>query len=142
MFSFLLGSVLPLSLPVGNQWIKKEANAAYSFKTTSKDMSKFAQELTKLYKCKEDTVYREMFEPQIEINSSNSWGLGLAIEVADGRTTYWHSGINPGMQCLFVMSPESNETIIIMTNSDDGLEFAKVIARDKLGIEGIWDIVR
>lgn len=94
------------------------------------------------FEVKETNVVREMYESQIEIDSSNSWGLGVAIEVSDGKTTYWHSGINPGMQCLFVMIPENNETIIIMTNSDNGLEFAKDIAKDKLGINGAWDIPR
>ena len=40
------------------------------------------------------------------------------------------------------MVPENNETIIIMTNSDNGLEFAKDIVKDKLGINGAWDIPR
>lgn len=29
-----------------------------------------------------------------------------------------------------------------MTNSDYGLEFAKDIVRKKLGISGMWDIIR
>ena len=46
-----------------------------------------------------------MFNPQIQIDDINSWGLGIAIEDENNSVTYWHSGINMGMQSLFVLYP-------------------------------------
>ena len=57
-------------------------------------------------------------------------------------TTYWHSGINPGFQSLYVLYPEEDKYIVVITNSDRGLDFAKETARDYLGINGVWDIKR
>lgn len=137
----ILGNVLPITLPIGPALIAKEPNAAYSLITSTKDLTLFAEELLDIYNNGTDTM-KEMFCPQIEIDGSNSWGAGIAIENIGDEVTYWHSGINPGMQSLFILSPSNGNAVIIMTNSDYGLPFAKGIARKILGIDGTWDIVR
>ncbi|MDE7431999.1 MAG: serine hydrolase, partial [Lachnospiraceae bacterium] len=76
------------------------------------------------------------------IDPVNSWGLGIAIEYESEGETYWHSGINPGFQSLFVLYPSQNKYVIILTNSDSGLLFSKEIAKDFLEIDGNWDIKR
>ena len=136
----VLGFVFPISLPVGTI-LFQSPNAAYSLKSTSVDIAIFANRLLSVYR--DDTsVIRQMFDEQIAVNNNNRWGLGVAIEVVDGIATYWHSGINPGMQSLFVINPESDTVIIIMTNSDNGLAFATAIAHKIIGVNGVWEIVR
>ena len=137
----LLGLFLPISLPVGPEIISREPNAAYSLKSTSEDIAIFANELLSIYS-DETSEIREMFDKQSVINEKNSWGLGIAIEETNQATTYWHTGINPGMQSLFVIEPKSKTVIAIMTNSDNGLSFSKDIARNILKIEGLWEIER
>ena len=84
-----------------------------------------------------------MFEPAVVIDEENMWGLGIAIESdGEGETTYWHSGINPGFQSLYVLYPEENKYIVVLTNSDNGLNFATETARTFLGFEGQWQIKR
>ena len=84
-----------------------------------------------------------MFAPAIKIDEKNSWGLGIAIEAArPSEVTYWHSGINPGAQSLFDLYPEQNKYVVILTNNDDGLNFAKEKARGFLNFDGVWDIKR
>ncbi len=135
----VFGMIMPVSLPLGPSFVSQEPNAAFTLKTTSYDMALFANELLKI--CKSDAdIKREMFHPQIQIDDINSWGLGIAIEEEDNSVTYWHSGINMGMQSLFVLLPQENQAVIVMTNSDYGLEFAKDITRKNLGIYGTWDI--
>lgn len=135
------GMSIPVSLPLGPVLVSQEPNAAYTLRTTSYDMALFANELLKI--CNSETdIKREMFNPQIQVDDINSWGLGIAIEDEDNSVTYWHSGINMGMQSLFVLYPQENQSVIVMTNSDYGLEFAKDIVRKKLGISGTWDIIR
>ena len=80
---------------------------------------------------------------KVKIDENNAWGSGIAIEyINETQMTYWHSGINPGFQSLFVLYPEQNKYIVILTNSDRGLDFSKEIARSFLNIDGEWDIKR
>lgn len=138
----IVGMILPVSFPVGSSFIEKEPNSAYSLKTTTADMTLFAQELLAVSKSDNQTAVKEMFRPQTIVNDANSWGAGIAIEQTGNQTTFWHSGINPGMQSLFVLSPKTDRAVIVMTNSDNGLHFAKKITQEFLEINGKWDIVR
>lgn len=133
--------VIPVSLPATNDIINKKANCAYTLKSSSRDMALFADELMKQYQDENSTVSK-MFLPDVEIDSTNSWGLGIAIEKSAAGTTYWHSGINPGFQSLFVLYPSQNKYILVLTNSDDGLAFAQKISRTFLNFDGWWEIKR
>jgi len=136
-----LGFAIPVSIPVTNDIVAKAPNCAYTLRSTSEDMAIFCQELIKEYDSNDGAV-KEMFSASVNIDAVNSWGLGIAIESEDKGETYWHSGINPGFQSLFVLSPLQNKYIVILTNSDNGLLFSKEIAKDFLEIDGIWEIKR
>ena len=138
----LLGSVVPTTIPVTNDLVRGKANVAYSFKSNGEDMALFCKAL--MGKMKEgDSAFREMFLPNVKIDDRNSWGLGIAMEYAgETRQTYWHSGINPGFQSLYDLYPEENKFVVVMTNSDRGLDFAKDIARSFLGVTCDWNIKR
>ena len=133
--------VIPISLPATNDLISKKANCAYTLKSSSRDMALFADELMRQYQKGNNTV-NKMFSPGVEIDSNNSWGLGIAVEKSANGTTYWHSGINPGFQSLFVLYPEQNKFIVVLTNSDEGLSFAQKISRSFLNFDGQWEIKR
>lgn len=141
LLTLLVGllTAIDVTVPVTNDLTAKDAHCAYSFKSTASDMAKFCQELLKQYN-NTDSALHEMFKPHININESNDWGLGLAIEHADTEKTFWHSGINPGFQSLMVLHPESNRFIVVLTNSDKGLETCKDKARQFLGFNGQWNI--
>lgn len=139
---FALGFILPVSIPVTNDIIAGDANCAFTFRSTSEDMSLFCTELMNKANDPED-FYNVMFVPAVNIDENNGWGLGIAVEYGDGsETTYWHSGINPGFQSLYVLYPELDRFIVVLTNSDNGLEYSKEIARDYLGVDGVWEIKR
>ena len=139
---FLLGFTLKVRIPVTNELISKGPNCAYSLKSTAKDMSLFCNELMEKQKSL-DNVFAQMFIPAVKIDEKNSWGLGIAIEAANqSEITYWHSGINPGAQSLFVLYPEQNKYVVILTNNDNGLNFAKEKAREFLKVDDVWDIKR
>lgn len=138
----VLGLSVPITIPITNDVIAKKANCAYSLKSTSRDMALFSDELMKQYNGSNE-IMKSMFRSAINIDSTNSWGLGIAIErESQNRTTYWHSGINPGFQSLIVLYPEQNKYAIVLTNSDNGLELSKSVATNLLEINGIWDIKR
>ena len=104
-------------------------------------MAMFCQELMRQYdNC--DGAVKDMFSAAVNIDSVNSWGTGIAIESENQGETYWHSGINPGFQSLLVLYPLQDKYVIILTNSDNGLQFSKKAAKDFLQIDGSWDIPR
>lgn len=140
-FMLILGFTIPISIPVTNDIVAREPNCAYSFKSTCEDMSVFCQELMRQYHSGDGAV-KDMFSDAVAIDSVNSWGLGLAIETEREGETYWHSGINPGFQSLFVLYPLQDKYIIILTNSDNGLLFAQETAGTFLEVDGKWEIRR
>ena len=138
---FAFGFALPVSIPVTNDIVAKTPNCAYTLKSTSEDMAMFCQELMKQYDNRDGAV-KDMFSAAVNIDSVNSWGTGIAIELENQGETYWHSGINPGFQSLFVLYPLQDKYVIILTNSDNGLQFSKEVAKDFLQVDGSWDIPR
>jgi hypothetical protein len=139
----MLGYLLPISLPTTNDIFMKEVNCAYTLKTTSMDLSLFIDRMLTKYHFNNNILLSEnMFNDTVNKKKNNSWGLGIAIEKMDNKITYWHSGINPGFQSLIVLNPEEKSYVIIFTNSDNGLEFSKVIATKLLDMSGTWDIGR
>ncbi len=137
----ILGFAVSYSVPATNDIVKREANCAYTLRSTGKDMAVFCQELMQQYNNGNGAV-KEMFSPAVTIDDANSWGLGIAIESEDAGDTFWHSGINPGFQSLYVLYPAQEKFIVVVTNSDDGLEFSKDTARSFLDVDGCWDIKR
>lgn len=137
----ILGFITPVSIPVTNDIVAREPNCAYTFKSTSEDMALFCQELMEQYH-NGDGAVKNMFSEAVAVDSVNSWGSGIAIEKEREGETYWHSGINPGFQSLFVLYPLQDKYIIILTNSDNGLLSAKEMAGEFLEVDGKWEIRR
>ena len=137
----ILGFTVPVCAPATNDIVPRKANSAYTLRSTAKDMSLFCNELMKQYKNGDDTI-KDMFLSAVNIDDKNSWGLGIAIESESRGKTYWHSGINPGFQSLYVLYPSDNKYVVSITNSDNGLDFSKEVARDFLTVDGVWDIKR
>jgi hypothetical protein len=137
----IIGFTVPISVPSTNDIIPRKANSAYTLRSSSKDMALFCNELMKTFNNGDDEI-KEMFSTAINIDEKNAWGLGIAIESEKSGETYWHSGINPGFQSLYVLYPTDNKFVVIVTNSDNGLGFAKDIAKDYLNVDGMWDIKR
>ena len=104
-------------------------------------MAIFCRELMKQYESGDGAV-KDMFSDAVNIDTDNSWGLGIAIEYESEGETYWHSGINPGFQSLIVLYPLQDKYVLVLTNSDNGLSFAKEIANAFLEIDGCWEIKR
>lgn len=104
-------------------------------------MAIFCQELMNQY-YNEDGFAKDMFSAAVNLDANHGWGLGIAIESESKGETYWHSGINPGFQSLFVLSPLQDKYVLVLTNSDNGLSFAKETAKAFLEMDGYWDILQ
>lgn len=62
-----------------------------------------------------------------------SWGLGVGRQVTGPRTLIWHWGDNPGFKALFALDPASGDSVVLFTNSENGLATYKDVLRLFLG---------
>lgn len=69
-----------------------------------------------------------------------AWGLGVGLQQADARKLVWHWGDNPGFKALFVLDPRSGESIVLFTNSENGLSTYREVLQRFLG-EGGYPLV-
>ncbi len=141
VLTLLIGVAVPTSVPVTNDLIAKKPNCAYTLKSSSSDMAAFCQMLLAEYH-NEDSSVRKMFSPAVVIDDENAWGLGMAIETDGTNKVCWHSGINPGFQSLLAVDPVGKRFMVVLTNSDDGLAFAREKANSFLNFKMKWEIKR
>ncbi|MDE6620844.1 MAG: ATP-binding protein [Lachnospiraceae bacterium] len=86
--------------------------------------------------------YKEGFNPSDIVHTICAYANDISGMDGGYLVTYWHSGINPGFQSLFVLYPLQDKYVLVLTNSDNGLSFAKETAKAFFGIDGYWDIKR
>ena len=118
----MLRATVQLNQPVLGMMM--QPNAAWSLRTTATEYGKFL-----VHACS----FEAMRQPQVKLNSDISWGLGSALEHADGREWFYHSGDNPGFKNLFVMEAKTRSGMVIFTNGDSGLKLYQRIARNGVG---------
>jgi CubicO group peptidase (beta-lactamase class C family) len=56
-----------------------------------------------------------------------AWGLGWGLWQGEGEEFIWHWGDNPGFKAFAVASLRTGDGVVILTNSDDGLELAEAV---------------
>jgi CubicO group peptidase (beta-lactamase class C family) len=105
--------------PLKGSWHTLPEQAAGGLWTTPRDLAAFMIELWRSYhgrsnKLLSQNLAREMLTRQIE-----EFGLGLSLP-SSGVFRFQHSGGNAGYRCFMVLSVESPEGVVIMTNSDSG----------------------
>jgi CubicO group peptidase (beta-lactamase class C family) len=78
--------------------------------------------------------------PQIRLDESNAWGLGIGIQTIGGSTTLWHWGVNfPGYQSWLLARPATRDGLVVLMdggsmsviggrNRYSGLELARELA--------------
>lgn len=69
-----------------------------------------------------------------------SWGLGVGRQTVNGHTRVWHWGDNPGFKAFFMLDPASGESLVLLTNSENGLDTYKDVLRLFFG-PGDWPAV-
>lgn len=62
-----------------------------------------------------------------------NWGLGVGRQLVAERLLLWHWGDNPGHKAFFVLEPATGESLVLFTNSENGLESYKQVLRLFLG---------
>ena len=130
-------------------WKPNEAGAASSLNTTATDYALFVDAILNGKGLKPSTL-REMETPQVaidpqcricikkepkELSKNLFWGLGWGIQRKDGRNSLWHWGDNGAFKAFVMADPKSKSGVVMFANSEKGLEIAKPIVGDAIGVE-------
>lgn len=62
-----------------------------------------------------------------------SWGLGVGLQTVAGHVRAWHWGDNPGFKAFFMLDLRSGDSVVLFTNSENGLASYKDVLRLFLG---------
>jgi CubicO group peptidase (beta-lactamase class C family) len=111
--------------------------AAGGLLSTAPDLARFLAELmapTELPPARA----REMLSPQVRIDDSLAWGLGIGLQHTDAGDSIWHWGQNPGFESLMIGYPSEQLGVVVLTNGGPGLAgltLAREIAHRAIGGE-------
>ncbi len=95
--------------------------------TTLDDYSRFLESL--LILPQEDSPFSLMQQPQSVASASAhlTWGLGVGLEDSHNKRSILHWGANPGFRSFFLLSTETGNGVLYLTNSDNGLALLDTI---------------
>jgi CubicO group peptidase (beta-lactamase class C family) len=132
---FFFGRNLPVPvLPFGEQPIP---NAAASFRTNAQDMARFMLELINGSELGQSTHARMLGE-RVKIDGRRGWTLALGVRRESNGETLWSRGAVTGFESLMVIDPERQVGVVILTNARQGAELTQEVARNILGLDGVW----
>ena len=105
--------------PVGGSWHSYPEMAVAGLWTTPADLASFAIELWRSYHGRSEVLLPQEITRRMLTRESGEFGLGLALP-REGVARFQHGGANLGYRCFLVLSIESGDGIVIMTNGDSG----------------------
>ncbi len=105
--------------PLRGSWHTLPEQAAGGLWTTPRDLASFMIEVWRSYHGKSNMLLSRDLARQMLTRQIGDFGLGLALPSA-GVFRFQHSGGNAGYRCFMVLSVESPDGVVIMTNSDSG----------------------
>lgn len=113
--------------------------SAYSLFSTPSDMANFLIEIITADKDDEFRLDKDditkLLTPQINITSFCSWGLGWGIEHTSYGDYFWQWGDTGDFQCFLLGSVKQRWALVIMTNSENGLDICRHLVYETSGIE-------
>jgi hypothetical protein len=76
-----------------------------------------------------------MLRPRIDVDVPRglAWGLGWGLARQGNESFFLHWGSNPGFKSLVLASVDRQRAMVVLTNSDNGLELATDLAEDVFG---------
>jgi CubicO group peptidase (beta-lactamase class C family) len=123
-----------VNLPVP---IDETPNAASSLHASAPDLARFLIELA-TPTLGDLAATREMTAAQHRIDDIAAWGLGIGVERHAKGRDLWQWGSNPGAKSLMIISPETGDGVVILSNGEVDGDFTRRIAARVLGRKGCW----
>jgi CubicO group peptidase (beta-lactamase class C family) len=112
-------------------------SAVGSLTTTAPDLATFLAEVAAPRLLDAETA-SQLRTAQIAIYDDFSWGLGVGIQHSNQGDALWHNGMTPGFRSVMVIYPKHQWGVVVLTNSDDGLQVAYDVAARALGGKARW----
>ncbi len=106
---------------------KVKANASYSLIATAADIANFAMELCQPTLIKPETAAL-IATPAVKYLPQVYWGLGIGILIRPAGNFLWQWGNNVTYQNMLLVHPQSKSGVIVLTNSNNGLPLAEILA--------------
>jgi CubicO group peptidase (beta-lactamase class C family) len=104
---------------IKGDWHTFPEQAAAGLWTTPTDLARFAIEIWRSYHGQSDSLLTQHLAQIMLTRELGEMGLGLALPTA-GVPRFFHGGANAGYRCFLVLSIQSADGVVIMTNSDSG----------------------
>jgi CubicO group peptidase (beta-lactamase class C family) len=105
--------------PMNGSWHVLPEQAAGGLWTTPSDLASFAIRLWQSYHGLSDTLLPQRLARLMLTRQIDDFGLGLYLPSA-GVFRFQHGGGNAGYRCHLVLSVETGDGVVIMTNGDSG----------------------
>ena len=95
--------------------------AAATLYTTAGDYARFVAAVLA-----DHDLLQAMSEPAVDIDRDLgfSWGPGWGVWRGPNQRFIWHWGDNPGFKAFVIASADRGDGLVILTNSDNGLDLA------------------
>ncbi len=106
-----------------------EPVAAFSLYTTAADYGKWLVALLN-----DEAMLKQMSAAPVVVDPALglSWGLGLGIEHTPSESFVWQWGNNTGYRAFAIAGMASGDGLVMLTNSENGLELAQALAQQVL----------
>jgi CubicO group peptidase (beta-lactamase class C family) len=103
--------------------------AAAALWTTSADLARFIIELQLSLRGESNRVLSKENAETLMTEVRNDYGLGFGLWSHRGQHYFGHDGANDGFRCRLVASRTQGYGVVILTNSDNGLELSDAVVR-------------
>jgi len=105
--------------PIRGFWHTLPEQAAGGLWTTPADLASFAIEVWRSYHGLSDAMLSQLSARLMLTRQIDDFGLGFYLP-SGGVFRFQHGGSNAGYRCHFVLSIDSADGVVIMTNGDSG----------------------
>jgi CubicO group peptidase (beta-lactamase class C family) len=105
--------------PLEGEWHTYPELGAAGLWTTPTDLALFAIEVWRSYHGMSEMLLPQRLTRMMLARQIGDYGLGFSLPSA-GVLRFQHGGGNAGYRCLLVLTAESGDGVVIMTNGDSG----------------------
>lgn len=124
--------------PVYGLWHTYPEMAAAGLWSTPSDLARYVIDIQQSSLGKSSKIISRQMAGQMLTKHLGSMGLGPALRHDGDSLIFTHNGANEGFRCLFVAHGYRGDGVVIMTNSDNGMEVAQELLNSVSAAYG-WD---